>query len=121
MAWFAVAVATLVCCELLVRIPLIDRIRAVAESARRSASVIASPTISDHWKERALPRYALRMGVSAIMSFFWLLIAFSPFLLLALAGPLFHVDFVQLLLDPLVIVALTLASIGYMFMRSRWV
>ncbi len=61
----AIAVATIVACEVALRSPLIRMLSTLTGSARKAGSVVRSDRISDHWKEKVLLTYALRiMGAS---------------------------------------------------------
>jgi hypothetical protein len=53
--------------ELCARLPLRSRFSVVIDTARRAAKVVASPAISDHWKEKVLLSYAGRLAASALM------------------------------------------------------
>jgi hypothetical protein len=94
MIWIFVLVAAVLASEAFLRLPLLPVIRRVAETARKSGRVLASKRISDHWKERALPRYSWIIGSGSVHFF----------------GPLMR---------PAVIAALCLVSIAYVWLRLR--
>lgn len=54
----AALAACLVAVELFFRLPFIAQIEAVNRASMRVLDVVRSPRISDHWKEKVLPRYA---------------------------------------------------------------
>ncbi|MEM6823831.1 MAG: hypothetical protein AAF566_01860 [Pseudomonadota bacterium] len=74
----AIAVATIAACEIALRSPLVRSLGQLTGTSRKAASVVSSGRVSDHWKERVLPAYALRIFSSSL----WLLGC-----LLALAAP----------------------------------
>lgn len=53
--------------EVFLRLGLISRISRLMISYRMVWRVVRSPRISDHWKERALPRYACQMLGNAVI------------------------------------------------------
>ena len=56
MLWLFVLIAAVAASEAFLRLPLLPVIRRVTETARKSGRVLTSKRISDHWKERVLPR-----------------------------------------------------------------
>lgn len=55
--------------ELLLRAPLHESLAALAHYAGRSGRVIRSPRISDHWKEKVLPTYSLKVAQNSLKLF----------------------------------------------------
>ncbi|MEM9045688.1 MAG: sulfotransferase [Pseudomonadota bacterium] len=119
MSWVLLALATLAACEVLSRIDLAGQLQSLSETASRAVRVISNPAISDHWKERILPRYALRIAWAAITSFVLLLVALSPFALLVVVAPLWGADFAAFLVGWSAILACTGLGLGYMLLRRR--
>ena len=66
--------------ELFLLLPLTKRARHILEVARKAISVINSPRISDHWKEKAVPGYSRQLMTSTLASTFFLLMMFLGFL-----------------------------------------
>ncbi|MFT5700809.1 MAG: hypothetical protein ACI8ZB_003694 [Desulforhopalus sp.] len=58
--------------------------------------IIRSSGVSDHWKEKALPRYSLRLLSQSLTIFVLLLISFSPFVFFALFSTLMDGQFISL-------------------------
>ena len=105
--------------ELLLRVPLVKSVRDVTQVMQKAIRTLASKEISDHWKERVLPAYALRMGLGSVMAFGWLLIVFLPFLLLGLIWPDGGLAGLSaFLLDWRAILGLTVLCIGYVWLRG---
>ncbi|WP_171210016.1 sulfotransferase [Ruegeria sp. HKCCA6948] len=110
----------LVVAELLMRLPLVASVRTITATAGKAVQTVSSKSISDHWKERVLPIYALRMGLTSIKAFAWLLLAFSPFLLLDLVWPgEAENGMMARLLDWRVMLGLTVLCGGYASLRAR--
>lgn len=82
MIWLVLGLATLASCALVQRLPILARFRRASLQAHRAMRLIANPAVSDHWKERALPRYALRLGLDSLTGFGLLVVALAPFLVL---------------------------------------
>ena len=82
MNWLALGVATLASCGLLQRLPVLEHFRWALGYAGKSLRLISNPAVSDHWKERVLPRYAGRLALGSVSSFGLALAALAPFLLL---------------------------------------
>jgi hypothetical protein len=90
----ALAPAILLSCmavvELFFRLPFMAQVEAVNAGALKALGVVRSPRISDHWKERVLPRYAgrilraslalggLLLVCAAVFTFVWTLAALWP-------------------------------------------
>ena len=121
----AVHLAAMVICicgvELFSRAPLYETIVALLQYAKKSTHVIASRKISDHWKEKVLPTYSLRVAQNSLKLLFIFLVIFSALLLLSKA-----LDFLFLAETTTVgylstwrgILFATLASTIYYYVRS---
>ncbi len=76
--------------ELFFRLPFLAQVEAVNSGAMRALGVVRSPRISDHWKEKVLPRYAgrilraslglggLLLVCAAVFTGVWVLTAWWP-------------------------------------------
>ena len=120
MKFLVVGLCGLVVAELLFRLPLARSVKTIAGFASKARRTVASKTISDHWKERILPAYAMRMGVASLAAFGWLLLAFSPFLFLGILWPQGGLSgLTTLLLEWQIAGALTALCGGYALFRNR--
>lgn len=119
MDWLFAALAGVGFVEILLRLPLWRRLtefRATIDKVRR---VIRSARISDHWKERVLPRYAVRMlGQSTVVAV-CLLAAFVPALLLALVSRAMGTAFVEFAAGWVGLSFMTVLSTIYAAVRIR--
>lgn len=61
-SWFLVIGVSCLAAELFSRLPFEPVVARMARCGARAGWIISSRRISDHWKERVLPRYALRMA-----------------------------------------------------------
>lgn len=113
------------CCaafvELFSRIALLRHVGALKEVLFRSARVLRSPRISDHWKERVLLRYAGQLFYRSAMIFLLLSIALSPFLVATLGAGAMGLEpsFVDLLASFEGVVASTGFAVVYAVVRLR--
>ncbi|MEO1249531.1 MAG: sulfotransferase, partial [Pseudomonadota bacterium] len=119
MIWILITLASLASVELFLRLPVVEKTRGVLTTSRRSINVVASKAISDHWKERILPHYSLRMASGSLSAAGLMILAFSPIIALALIGPLFGADVMGLLLSWQGIVGISLIAALYIFLRNR--
>ncbi len=106
--------------ELLLRLPLLAQVRHILAVTRKSAATIRSSRISDHWKERALPAYSVRMGARSLLFLLLLCVATSPVLAVGLAAPGGPGRWFALLATPLAVAILCVASILYILLRTRF-
>ncbi len=120
MGLVAIALCGLVVVELLVRLPVVSSVHKITLMAGKAGRTVSSKKISDHWKERILPVYALHIGLGSIKAFGWLLLAFSPFLLLWIVWPgSGENSLIVRLLDWRLILGLTVLCGGYAWARRR--
>ena len=75
--WLLVIGAAILASEAFLRLPVMARIHRVAAYSQKAMRVLQSKHISDHWKERVLPAYALRIGAGSVMFFVLLCAALS--------------------------------------------
>jgi len=78
MIWVWVIIVTLVAVEAFLRTPFKRALTDLAVASKKSASVISSKSISDHWKEKVLPRYAAQIFKNSIYLFLCLLAIVIP-------------------------------------------
>lgn len=120
MIWILAGVTTVLSCELFCRFPIIKGILEIKLVTSKTIKVLNSNSISDHWKEWILPRYAVRILKYSILSFIYLVIALSPFLLCGITADYIDFDFLNFVSKPLVILGITLFAWIYMVIRKNW-
>lgn len=119
MAWLLVALAAILASEAMLRLPLLAQARSVIDVSGRSVRTLRSKRISDHWKERVLPAYSLRMAKGSVGFFLCLLAALAPVALLGLVAPGGFPAWIEFLLRPAVMVLLCAVSVGYIWLRLK--
>ena len=117
--WGLVTVAAILASEAFLRLPVLQKIGSVAETSQKAMKVLRSARISDHWKERILPAYAVRIGMGSVGFFGLLCAALAPVLVAGLLYPPGLAAWSHQLLRPLVIVVLCVVSLGYIWLRQK--
>ena len=65
--------------ELFLLLPVTKHTRRILKDSGKAISVMKSPNISDHWKEKALPQYSRKIMASSLATTFFLVIMFLAF------------------------------------------
>jgi hypothetical protein len=117
--WILLILSSVCFVEIFTRLEAIDRIAELKEIVFKVTHTIASPRISDGWKEKVLPHYALRLFLQSLLIFVLLVGSFSPFFVIAAFGLIFDGQFVKLALSTKGIVTSTLVAISYVMLKSR--
>ncbi len=117
--WFLVVGAALLASECFLRLPILRQLADVTATARKAMTLLKSSRISDHWKERVLPAYSLRIGKGSVAFFLLLCLALLPVLLAGLIYPGGLWAWTQALMRPMVILVLCAVSLAYIWLRSK--
>lgn len=105
--------------ELLFRLPWMKVFDVMKQSVHDSKKIIFSQQISDHWKEKMLPVYAMRLLRSSLLLPLLLLTIFSP-LVLATYGVIGSLDgVVGYLVELSSLAIVTVVCIGYFMIRKK--
>lgn len=112
--------AGIVFVEILIRMALAERIGHLRSIVARIAAVLMSRRVSDHWKERALPRYSLNL-LRAIRSIA-LALGFAAGAMAAFLGvsAVLEIPMLAFTLSIDGMVFLTALSIAYVKLRSGY-
>lgn len=116
--WLRLLVAAVLATELLLRLPIMPTIRKVIAAAAKSQRLLKAKRVSDHWKERMLPYYALVIGRNSALFFGLLCAAILPVVLIGLTDPAGVRAWVASLLQPANLFGLIVLSVGYIAMRG---
>lgn len=119
MAWAFAALAAVSFVEILTRVPFLTALATYRQLVGKVMATIRSRRISDHWKERVLPRYAagmLRatMGIAACLA-----AAFAPIAVLWFVAGALNVPFAGLALSWAGIVGMTVIAMAWVALRKR--
>lgn len=115
MQWLWLVAGTVAAAELLVRLPWLDRVRALAALLRKIHRVLRSQAISDHWKERVMLAYAGRLLLLSCMVCAFVLMTLAPVFLLAVL----HAPVMGLMLDPTGMAVSFVIACTYVLLRRR--
>ena len=117
---FVLQACALLSSELILRLPLRTYAKYLNNLTVRIFKVLRSMRISDHWKEKAMPLYAMRLVFISLILPFLLFLALAP-LGLGMWVVTDNMDsWFILALNPLFISAVTACSLLYLSMRVRF-
>ena len=119
MDWLFLLIGSVCFVELFIRLDSLRQIRALTDILTKVARVIRSPGISDHWKEKILPSYALALFKQSLLIFVILVVCFLIFPLLGLVSHFLDGDFIAQSTSVLGIAATTCMAGCYAFVRSK--
>lgn len=72
LAALALVPGVIVFVELFFRLPVVRQAQSIRINAAKALKVILSSRISDHWKEKSIPVYAVRILLSSLLGAFYL-------------------------------------------------
>lgn len=121
MQWLLGALSGIAFVELLMRLPFFQDLRSFGQIVTRVMAVIRSSRISDHWKEKVLPRYARHMMGKTLRLGGILLVAFAPLAILSWLADRMGVPLMAFSLSWVGIVFITVVAIGYAKLRASLV
>jgi hypothetical protein len=117
--WVLVCISIFLAVEVFLRTSLKRNIGEMLDYTKRSYATITSKKVSDHWKEKVLPRYALRIFVNSFCLLFCLILAASPILVVDFIGKQFGANVLGKMMTPLGVgISIILASF-YVNFRSK--
>ncbi len=119
MPWIRLFLSAVIASELLVRLPLLPTIRKARAAAEKSAGLLRSRRVSDHWKERMLPVYAAAIARNSVLFFGLLCAAVLPVVLLGFGYPGGLIGWLAELMRPVNLAFLFGLSILYLVVRAR--
>lgn len=119
MDWLFLLIGSICFVELFIRLNSLRRIQALTDILTKVSRVIRSPGISDHWKEKVLPSYALALFKQSVLIFVILIVCFLIFPLLGVISHFLGGNFISLSTSVLGIGATTGMAGGYALIRSK--
>jgi len=103
--------------EVFIRLNFLSYLDSILKVTRKVTYVIPQNNISDHWKEKVVPAYALRMMKYSLQILLILLLILSLFLI----ADFFFNDFLALTLSLIGIVESLVFAFGYVFLRKSFI
>jgi len=119
MEWGLAGVSVILAVEVFLRVSFRRNVSEMLDFMRRSGKTITSAGISDHWKEKVLAHYALKIFINSLQLLFCLFLIVSPVFALHLLGNLFGADLLSLLMTPLGIILSILFASLYVLFRNK--
>lgn len=119
MIWILSAIGAIAASELFLRLPIMKHLATVGAVSRKSMKVLGAKKVSDHWKEKVLPAYSLRLAKGAILFFVFLVVALLPVVIVGLFWPAGVSDWLGAIMAPMVLLFLMVVSLGYIFVRTK--
>ena len=120
MLWLLAALAGILFVEVLVRLPFFTTLNRFQQIMTRILSVLRSDRISDHWKERVLPRYASQMMGATLRIGGILVAAFVAIGCVMGLASLVGADLLGFSLSWVGVVFMTVVALGYAKLRSSF-
>ena len=119
--YIVLAVATVLACEIALRLPLVKSLTTLSRTAGRAKTVVTSSAISDTWKERVLPAYAGRILTSSLLLFACLVAIAVPVVIAAAlaTGSIGAGSAALLEIGPLIV--MIAVGVAYISLRRRLV
>lgn len=117
MHWLFAGLAAVGFVELLIRLPIIPKLAEIRATVSSALAVVRSRRISDHWKEKALLRYAFRLFWLTMLLAVYFVGALLPLILIYLVSIAIGVAFMEFILSLVGILFATIVSIVYARVR----
>ena len=119
MLYAAIVVATVIACELALRLPLVTSVATMNATAGRALRVVRAPRVSDHWKERILPAYAGRLMKASLLLLASVLAIVLPVVLVVTLATGSLGETGAVLLRPVPLGLMIAVGAGYLALRRR--
>jgi hypothetical protein len=119
MDWVFLIIGTICFVEVFLRLNALNHITLLQDILGKVTKVIRSPRISDHWKEKVLPRHSLLLLKQSLLIFAILVASIAIFPLLGFISELRGGQFIDLTTSVLGMVVSTGFAISYATFRSR--
>ena len=117
MNWLLTALAGIGFVEIILRMPVISAVVRVRDIYASAFRVITSKVISDHWKEKALPKYAfILFGLTFRLAGYFVLAAL-PVIIVLILSRIFDLGTLEFLLSAIGIIYISVVSIVYVLAR----
>lgn len=114
MIHFILLLVCILSVEVFIRLNFLSHLDSIIKVTKRVAYVIPSNNISDHWKEKVIPAYALRMMKYSLRILLILLLIIS---LIFIADYFFN-DFLAFTFSFIGIIESMVFAFGYVYLRK---
>ncbi len=103
--------------EVFIRLNFLSLLDSMLKVTKKVTYVIPQDKISDHWKEKVVPAYALRIMKHSLQILLILLLILSLFLI----ADFFFNDFLALTLSLIGIIESIVFAFGYVYLRKLFI
>jgi hypothetical protein len=103
--------------EFFIRSNFLSHLELILKVTKRATYVIPKSNISDHWKERVIPLYALRIMKYSLQILLILLLIMSLFFI----ADYFFSDFLAFTLSLIGIIESMVLAFGYVYLRKAFI
>jgi len=117
MIHFLLLLVCILSVEVFIRLNFISRIDSILKVTNRVTYVIPNNNISDHWKEKVIPAYALRIMKYSLQIFLILLLIISLFFI----ADYFFNDFLVFTFSLIGIIESMVFAFGYVYLRKSFI
>jgi len=117
--FWLIVTATLVACEFILLLPFKKKFLGIVINSKKAKSVLLSKKISDNWKEKVLPVYAIKIFTASFSLLFLIFICLTPFAVICLLSFSGYSIFLKTLSSPEVTFGITGISMVYIFLRRK--
>ena len=100
--------------EVLIKLDFLSHLDSMLKVTKKVTYVIPKSNISDHWKEKVIPAYALRIMKYSLQIFLILLLIISLFFI----SDFFFNDFLAFTFSLIGIIESMVFAFGYVFLRK---
>lgn len=118
MDWILLILSAVFFVEIFRRLNAFGRVDAIKEILLKVTKTIRSPGVSDFWKQKVLPRYALMLFSQSLLVFGICVASLSLFLVFTAFSIIFDGKFFALALSPQGVLASTAAALSYAWLIS---
>ena len=103
--------------EVFIRLNLLSHLDLILKMTKRVTYVITKSNISDHWKEKAIPAYALRIMKYSLQILLILFLIISLFFI----SDYFFKDFLAFTFSLIGIIESMVFAFGYVYLRKSFI
>lgn len=96
MDWVLLVVSSICFLNIFIHVDILSRSEKLTKIPLKVLRLIRSPRVSDHWKEKILPKYSLQLLSESLTILVLLLVSFSPFVVSSLFSNLIDGQFFKL-------------------------
>ncbi|GEM_PF-6478108 len=116
--FLVIAIGTVISSELLLRTPLLSVVKSDIKLIKKIVFVLLSSNISDHWKERVVKAYAIKLLKFSLLIPLLLCLVFMPFGFALWVSSHSLENFISLSLDLWLIFFVVIVSMLYLKLRK---